>query len=405
MNLIKLQSNKEGRPLFGQQTSRITLFLFFTYVILCVFVSVFPYEIHDSDSSAYSSIARKLAYQPINTWCAPDWGGHGYNYGLFREHPPGALWITALFIRIGVPESSAAFCANFLYIFLSLYFIYLLTSYFGGPLLGWGAVFAYAFTPIFLQYLIRANHEHPLNLAVIAGIYGLVRSEESWKYKVIFVVSLIFAFFVKGIFAFILTILALVYWIVFLRNRRTLLFIVLANLFALGIMFLFELWYRQVTAGIGFWVNYINLQSGRGVVTGFNPLRKIYNLIWYLGRAIWFPAPWVFFIFYGAYKWRKEKVSLLKDKLFKLSVISAGCIIFWFSLFDRKADRYIFPAYSFLVLAGVWVLLRLKPKLMRFLEKRKNMLPVYLSAVLIIFTLLRILFHTRFYRFINLWPG
>jgi hypothetical protein len=240
---------------------------------------------------------------------------------------------------------------------------------------------------------------------VIAGIYGLVRSEESWKFKAIFIVSLIFAFFVKGTFAFILTILALVYWIVFLRNRRTLMFIVLANLFALGVMFLFELWYRQITDGIGFWVNYINLQSSRGDITAFNPLRKIYNLIWYLGRAIWFSAPWIFFIFYGVYKWRKEKVSLLKDKLFKLSVISAGCIIFWFSLFDRKADRYIFPAYSFLVLAGVWLLLRLKPKLMQFLKKRENLLPVYLSTILIIFTLLRILIHTRFYRFIRFWPG
>ncbi|NIM59448.1 MAG: hypothetical protein GTO16_10980 [Candidatus Aminicenantes bacterium] len=402
--MIRLQLNKEGKPYIGK-TLRTTLFLFITYIILCVFVSVFPYEIHDADSSAYSSIAQKLAYKPVITWSAPDWGGHGYNYGLFQEHPPGLLWITALFIRIGVPESSAAFCANFLYIFLSLYFIYLLTSYFGGPIQGWGAVFAYAFTPIFLQYLIRANNEHPLNLAVIAGIYGLVRSEESWKYKTIFIVSLIFAFFIKGIFAFILTILALVYWIVFLRNRRTFLFIFLTNLFALGVMFLFELWYQQITDGIGFWVNYINRQSGQGVVTGFNPFRKIYNLIWYLGRTIWFAAPWIFFIFYGAYKRSREKIPLLKDKLFKLSVVSAGCIIFWFSLFDRKADRYIFPAYSFLVLAGAWILFQLKPTLRRFLEKRKSMLPVYLSAVLIVFTLLRILFHTRFYRFINLWPG
>jgi 4-amino-4-deoxy-L-arabinose transferase-like glycosyltransferase len=405
MNLIKLHSGKEGRPHSGHQNLRIILFLFVTYIILCVFVSVFPYEIHDADSSAYSSIARKLAYKPLTTWCAPDWGGHGYNYGLFQEHPPGVLWITALFIRIGIPEGSAAFCANFLYIFLSFYFIYLLVSYFGGSVLGWGAVLAYAFTPVFLQYLIRANLEHPLNLAVIAGIYGLVRAEESWKYKAIFAAALVFAFLVKGILAFILSILALVYWMVFSRSRKTLLFIVLANLFALGTMVLFELWYRQITGGIGFWANYINLQFSRGVLTGFNPFRKIYNLIWYLGRAIWFPAPWVFFIFYGIYKWKKENIPVLKDMFFKLSVISATCILFWFSLFDRKADRYIFPAYTFLVLAGVWILFRLKPKLMQFFEKRKNILPLYLSAVLIIFTLLRIFFHTRLYRFIRFWPG
>jgi len=276
----------EEKPNIKPQTLRTTLFLLLTYVVLCVLVSVFPYELYDSDSSAYSSIAQKLAHRPFIKWCAPEWGGHGYNVGLFQDHPPGVLWITALFIRIGIPGSSAAQCANFLYIFLSLYFVYLLASYFGGPILGWGAVFAYVFTPIFLQYLIRANQEHPLNLAVIAGIYGLVRCEESRKYKAIFVVSLIFAFFVKGISAFILAILALIYWIMFLRNRRTFLFIILANLFALGIMILFELWYRQVTDGTGFWQNYIAFQLGQGIEPGFNPFRKIYNLIWYLGRML-----------------------------------------------------------------------------------------------------------------------
>ena len=403
--MIKLQLSKEGKLYFRHQALRIILLFFLTYIIICVFISIFPYEIHDSDSSAYSSIAQKLGHQPIIKWCAPEWWGHGDNVGLFQEHPPGVLWLPALFIRIGVPGHSAAHCANFFYIFLSFYFIYLLTSYFGGPILGWGAVFAYTFTPIFLQYLIRANQELPLNLAVIAGIYGLVRCEESWKYKAIFAVSLVFSFFVKGISAVILPILALIYWIIFLRNRRTFLFIILAHLCALAVMCLFELWYRLVTDGVSFWQIYTAIQWKYTVVSAFNPFRKIYNFIWYLGRAIWFPAPWVFFVFYGIYKWRKENIPVLKDKFFKLSVISATIIILGFSLFDRKADRYIFPAYSFLVLAGVWVLFRLKPKIIQFLKKRKKLLPVYLSAILIIFTLLRIFFHTYFYRFIRLWPG
>lgn len=399
--MIKLKVGGEANPFFKQRTFGIPALLFLTYIILCVLVIVFPYELRDSDSKAYSYIGQKLADQPIVRWCAPEWRGHGGHEGLFQDHPPGVLWITALFIRLGVPGPSAALCANFLYIFLTLYFIYLLASYFEGTILGWAAVFAYVFTPIFLLYLIRANHEHPLNLAMIAGIYGIVRCEESWKYKALFVVSLTFAFFVKGIIAFILTALALVYWLIFQRNKRTFLFIIMANFFALGVMYLFELWYRQVTDGIGFWQNYIGFQRGEAIEAGFNPFRKIYNFIWYLGRAIWYPAPWVYFIFYGIYKWKKDKMPLLKNKFFKVFVISAIFIILWFSMFDRKADRYIFPAYSFLVLAGVWVLYRLKPKIVRFLQERKKLLPVYLSAVLIVFTLLRILFHTYLSRFVK----
>jgi len=104
---------------------------------------------------------------------------------------------------------------------------------------------------------------------------------------------------------------------------------------------------------------------------------------------------------YGIYKWKKDKMLLLKNKFFKVFVISAIFIILWFSMFDRKADRYIFPAYNFLVLAGVWVLYRLKPKIVRFLQERKKLLPFYLSAVLIVFTLLRILFLTYLSRFVK----
>lgn len=392
------------RAYFKPQTAKTIALLLLTYVVLCLIVIVIPYEYRDSDSSAYSSLAQKLARLPIIRWCAPEWGGHAGRVGFFQEHPPGALWVTAFFIRLGVPGPPAALCVNFLYIFLSLYFIYLLASYFGGPFLGWATVFAYTFSPIFLQYLIRANLEHPFNLAVIAGIYGVVRCEESWKYKLLFVLSLIFAFFVKGTGAFILIILSFLCWIIYLRSKRTLRFIIVGILITLIVMFLFEIWYRQVTDGIYFWQNYINQQSDQIVESGSNPLRKIYNFIWYLGRVIWFPAPWVFFIFYGLYKWRKEIIPLFENKYFILSMVSAVFIILWFSLFDRKADRYIFPAYSFLIFAGAWALLRLKPKITEWLQKRKKLLPVYLSSVLIIFTLLRIFFHNRFYRFIKFWP-
>jgi 4-amino-4-deoxy-L-arabinose transferase-like glycosyltransferase len=334
-----------------------------------------------------------MALQPIVEWCAPEWGGHGYHEGLYQDHPPGILWMPALLIRLGFPELSAAFCANFIYVLLSLYVIFLLARHFEGSFFGWSAVFAFMLTPIFLQYLIRANQEPPLNLAVVAGLYGVVRSEESWKYKALFVASLVFAFLIKGVSAFILAALALVCWLIFLRKRSTLIFIFLAVLCALGTMGAFELWYRQVTGGVGFWQNYLAFHHGQSGEFGLNPLRKISNLIWYTARALWFSAPWVFFIFYGFFKQRKDKVPMLKNRFFMLCLSSALFVILLFSLVDRRADRYIFPAYTFLAVAGMWIVYHFKPRLARFLKRKEKNLPLYLSGALILFTLARIVFH------------
>lgn len=45
--------------------ARLAIVFSLTYILFCVIVSVFPYEYYDSDSSCYSSISQKLAYQPV----------------------------------------------------------------------------------------------------------------------------------------------------------------------------------------------------------------------------------------------------------------------------------------------------------------------------------------------------
>ena len=383
--------------------ARVAVIFSLTYILFCVIVSVFPYEYYDSDSSCYSSISQKLAYQPIQKWCAPQWWGHGGNEGLFQDHPPGILWLPAILVRLGIKGSVAALCANFFYILLSLYFVFKLAKFWGEAAFGWGAVFGFVLTPIFLQYLIRANQEHPLDLAIVAGIYGLARSRESLGYKVLFIVALVFAVFIKGMSALILSMLAVIYWLVVSRNRKTFSLIVFAHLIAFGAIFLFELWYKGITH-TSFLQAYLAFQGGRSIGAVFHPGRRIYSLLWYSARALWFSSPWVLFLFYGIWRSKKEKPGLFKDPFLCFLLISALGIVLFFSLSDRKADRYIFSAYLLLVLAGVRVLLKTKPKVADFLARQKKHLPVYLSLALVIFAFLRIFFHSRLYRFIRFWP-
>ena len=372
-------------------------------LLLCLLAVVFPYEYRDSDSSAYHSISQKLAGQPLGRWCAPEWWGHGSNSGLFRDHPPGIFWVPAALVCFGVPGRAAPLCANFLYLLLLLYVLHGLFTRYAGPQAGWAAVWAYVLTPIFMQYLLRANQELPLALAVVAGIYGLSRQEESWRFKALYALALLLALFIKGLSALLLSVCSLAFWLIVSRKRRTLGLILAAHGLALAAAAGFEAWYRAVAEGQSFWRVYLGFQGGKAVEAGFRPLSKAYNLAWYLARALWFAAPWVFFLIYGLVRTIRDKSGLLRERFLQFLLAASALIMLFFSAFDRKADRYIFPAYIFLAAAGAWSLVHRLPSVHRFLEKRKAMLPIALAVFLVLMALLRIYFHTYHYRFIRIW--
>lgn len=381
-----------------------TVFLFaVACAAACLIVSAFTPFYSDSDSSCYSYLSQKLAEQPPARWCAPQWEGHGGNQGLFRDHPPGILWLPAVMIRLGVKKSAAALWANFLYILFGLYFIFRLASLWGGRAFGWGAVWAYALTPIFVQYLIRANQEPPLNLAVAAGIYGLARSREARRYGILFVAALLFAVAIKGMSAVILSLLAVLYWLVVSRNRRTFVFILAGHLAAAAAVVAFELWYRGV-AQTSFLSGYLSFQGGRSFGPIFHPLRRLYGLAWYGGRALWFAAPWVYFLLYGFLRSKKSARVLWDDLFLRFLAIGSLAVIVLFAMSDRKADRYIFPAYTLLAIAGSRVWLTLKPKAADFLARHERQFPLWLAGGLVAAVFVGSVFHPLLNHFHRFWP-
>jgi 4-amino-4-deoxy-L-arabinose transferase-like glycosyltransferase len=313
------------------------------------------------------------------------------------------MWLPGLLVRLGVKGPSAALCANFLYILLSLFFVHKLAGFWGNTSAGGGAVYGVALTPIFFQYLIRANQEHPLNLAVLAGLYGLSRSHESRRYQCLFAAALIFAVLIKGANAVMLSLLAVLFWLMVRRTAKTLRLIVLAHLLAFGIIVLFEVWYRAVTQET-FWLHYFSIQGARSLGFSFRPLDTLYNFCWYVARVLWFSTPWVLFLFYGLSKSKKREISFFQDRFLRFVVVGSLAILFLFSLSGRKADRYIFPAYMLLAVAGILVFLKANPKALDFLERHERRLPLALCVLLVVSSFLRILFHAHFYRFIRFWP-
>ena len=136
----------------------------------------------------------------------------------------------------------------------------------------------------------------------------------------------------------------------------------------------YEHLYRLAT-GEGFWRFYLSRQLGVAAAAGHETglLAKAGNLVWYLGRVVWFPFPWSLALLLTAWQARRLPARLaasagspsargaLAGGLF--AVATVALYVGLFSLSDRRADRYIFPAYYAVGAAGGVAALRASTRL------------------------------------------
>jgi hypothetical protein len=137
----------------------------------------------------------------------------------------------------------------------------------------------------------------------------------------------------------------------------------------------YEQLYRQAT-GEPFWSHYLARQLGAAAAAeGSGLAGKAYNLVFYLGRVVWFPFPWSLALAAAAWRarrtpWRPrpaagpaEATGRAAGALF--AVATVALYVGLFSLSDRRADRYIFPAYYAAGVSGGVAALGLSRRLRR----------------------------------------
>ena len=135
----------------------------------------------------------------------------------------------------------------------------------------------------------------------------------------------------------------------------------------------YEYLYRQAT-GEPFWSFYLGRQFGVAAIdqSAAGVLQKAYNLVWYLGRVLWFPFPWSLTLA-AALATRRPAGPRETAKGTRTGVLFVvGFTLLYlgaFSLSDRRADRYIFPVYSAVGAAGLIAALRAWPRLQSFTER------------------------------------
>jgi 4-amino-4-deoxy-L-arabinose transferase-like glycosyltransferase len=314
---------------------------------------------------------------------APSWPPRWYLEGPYREHPAGIFLLPALLARLGYPPEQAAYAVNGLYQVLSIVLVARLTAAFASPFEARSVAWLIQLIPIAFTYRVRANHEHAVLLFLLAALYATERARERQTWAALTACAFAGLALVKGLFA-VMAPVACVLWLLVRpappeRRRASWVALALATLVLPVGALLYDAGYRAIT-GLPFLSVYLSRQLGIAAEphsAGFLQ-QKAYNVLWYAARLVWFAFPFSVATVVAAVRGAGGD-DRRRGLVFALALAFGYLALF--SLSDRKADRYVFPAYYALGAAGAVSALRGWPGLRRLAERLDRLGPVVPVAV------------------------
>jgi hypothetical protein len=348
-----------------------------------VLLALTGYASRDPDSTVYAGIAARMSAEPPARWIAPEWWGAWGNEGLFREHPIGIFVLPAALARLGYPPVQAAYAVNAAFQALALVLVSAVAARLATPresrALGW----ALQLILIAFVFRIRANQEYAVLAGVLAALYATERSRTRLSWAWLTAAAFAWVLLVKGVFGLMVPALCAV-WLAARQDgepaRR------LAPWAALGTTLLvaplltvaYEALYRSV-ADQSFLAFYLGPRLDAGAVAEGSLTRWPYNVMWYTGRLVWYALPWSVFALgalaayvhhLGGGVSRRIVAQLSRESRAGLAfaAVSSAMLVGAFALSDRKADRFIFPAYFIFAAAGAVTAVRCSPRVSRVVD-------------------------------------
>ena len=366
-------------------------------LVLHAIVAAVHYPLRDADSTLYESISEQLSRRPVREWIAPFFPPERFKEGLFLEHLAAFFWPAAALSKLGFARG--ALLANFLYFLGSLYLLFRLAAALADRAVGWAAVGSYLFSPLGIQYLLRANHENAWGLAYLGGFWCLHQMPRSRWFGLGFALFGLFAFAMKGILGLSFWPVMIAWWAIVSRRRKDAVWFALSAVLIALFSGLYELAFRRAT-GQGFFAGYLGTQIGYVAFYEQRPVwGKLVNPFYYLVHLLWFSFPGSVLAAWGI--WRSRRLAEPFTAAQWLAAAGSGGTVALLSLMTRRAPRYIFPAYALVHVPGAETLLRHLPRLRGFLERRAAWLPYLVMASLLVVLPLRIAADQRFYRFLR----
>lgn len=326
------------------------------------------YGTRDADSRLYTQIAARMSSEPLARWIAPEWPPGWYVTGPFVEHPVGIFVVPALLGRLGYPASQAAYLANAVYQIFSILLIRRLAQVFDPGLSARSLAWTVQLIPIAFTYRARANHEPALLLLLLCALYAAERCRTRAAWGVALAGALVSLALVKGLVG-LLGVPVCALWLLARGRDGASRSGVLgawaclgAGVVATGLAAAaYDALYR-VAAGGSFLALYLGRQVAPAMAAQSEALlaQKAYNLVWYGGRLLWFPFPWSLATLLACWAWVRSRAARWpaserargpgRGLLF--AVAATAVYVALFSLSDRRADRYIYPAYFLICAAG-----------------------------------------------------
>jgi len=320
----------------------------------------------DPDSALYARLSGELAQQPASRWIAPEWGGAWDNQGLFREHPVGILLPSVLLIRAGFPSAQAAYAVNMLYQVAVIVLIPLVAGIVATRSESRSLAWLLQLLPIAFVYRIRANQEHPLLMCFLAVIYATHRARSNQAWIGLTIAAFCFLVLVKGAFA-MFALVAAALWILLVpspaggSNIKGWIGLAAAVVCAALMVAGYEALYVRTT-GESFLDFYRSTRLGESMSLS-DPgviLHAARNGVWYVGRLIWFAAPWSLAALAAIWIWVRSRgvgsaarFDPLSERGLIWSIAIAVVFFVVLSPANVRAERFIFPIYFIAAAVGV----------------------------------------------------
>jgi 4-amino-4-deoxy-L-arabinose transferase-like glycosyltransferase len=345
------------------------------------FIAMVGFRTRDPDSSLHVAISVRLAQEPMTRWIAPEWWSDHWNAaGLYREHPAGIFWLPALLTRLGYPPRQAAYAVNTIYLACTIILIQRLAALFVSGFEARTLSWLLQLIPIAFTYRLRANHEQVVLLCFLAALYGAERSRTRAAWGLLTAFAFVGLMFVKGVMFVFLPIACAVLLLTDRKGqgmRRAWIMLIVSVVIASAAAAIYEIAFRSVT-GEGFIGPYLGRQLKTAAVPHSTAVafQKIQNLAWYSARVLWFSFPWSFVLIalvWRDYRRSREARSRPTDGRARraglMCLVMTLVYVLVFSLSDRKADRYIFPAYFLVGAFGAVMALRRSARFRRIAER------------------------------------
>jgi 4-amino-4-deoxy-L-arabinose transferase-like glycosyltransferase len=355
------------------------------FLIVAALLVVTGFTSDDPDSALYAGLSARLAQEPPSRWIAPEWWGfwpEAEMTGLFREHPAGVLLLPTALTVVGIPAARGAYVVGVGAGLLSLVLIGSLIQRASSREEARAALVLLQLMPVAFIFRIRANHEYPMLLCLVAALWGLSAVRRTWAGAFLVAGAVTAGLLIKGVFVLLILIGALL-WLVLnpLGEQQRPLRPWIAFGAALAAMVAaaagYDAWYSRV-AGETFWLPYWQRQLGP--VTIASPLEDAgsfaRNFLFYLSRLIWHPAPWSIALVVGGWRWYRGGSAAAPDPADRsrrvavvFAVTFALLSILVLTPSSRFAERYAFSATWAIAAAGVVAAYQVWPTVRRWVRR------------------------------------